>query len=281
MKTASKCVTRFSIAFLGLTAVARFASASDDPIGDKLAEAKQVYQNEMTAFREAANDWFDTREAAARRTGDKQSVDRVKSERETFEGTDRLPRTAPSAIRLRFNSARNAMESAYESAVRDYTRNSEDRLAAEVEGQLRMFKSGNLRPDDAVRFGGHHYKAFDTRLSWHEAKRECERMGGHLAFIETPQENAFVTRLAAQAKLNVVWLGATDSTEEGTWLWDDEEAIRYTNWEQGQPNNVEKVEHYLVLLSQRNGMWWDYPAVPKNYPGFTKQGEPGFVCEWE
>ena len=42
-------------------------------------------------------------------------------------------------------------------------------------------------PDDAIEFNGNYYKAFDTSLSWIEAKKFCENLGGYLVTI-TSQE---------------------------------------------------------------------------------------------
>ncbi|MHC4251825.1 MAG: protein kinase domain-containing protein, partial [Planctomycetota bacterium] len=48
-------------------------------------------------------------------------------------------------------------------------------------------------PPDAVEFGGHRYKLFTEKMSWHDAKAFCERAGGHLVTITSKEENDFVT----------------------------------------------------------------------------------------
>ncbi len=256
--------------------------AEDDPIADNLAQAKARYSSEMEQHRQAVAKWFDLREEAARKKGDKEAVDRIKEERRTFDKQQSLPRGAPMFLKSRERIARNGLESAYESAIRQYTRTSQDARAAAIEKDLRALQEGqNQRPADAVRFKDGYYKAFESRLTWHDASRECERMGGRLAVVDSPETNAFLTRLAVNAKLGVVWLGASDESEEGQWKWEDDTPLKYSNWDKGQPNNVENVEHFLVLMSLRNGVWWDYPNAPKDYPNFTRQGEPGFICQWD
>ncbi|HVV99784.1 MAG TPA: C-type lectin domain-containing protein, partial [Planctomycetaceae bacterium] len=49
-------------------------------------------------------------------------------------------------------------------------------------------KKATKIPRDALAFGGHHYLIVDEQRTWHVAKRRCEEMGGHLATINTPEE---------------------------------------------------------------------------------------------
>jgi tetratricopeptide (TPR) repeat protein len=42
-------------------------------------------------------------------------------------------------------------------------------------------------------------------------------------------------------------LGATDEAEEGRWRWVSGEPFTYTNWATGQPDNVGRGEHYVVM----------------------------------
>jgi hypothetical protein len=74
-------------------------------------------------------------------------------------------------------------------------------------------------------------------------------------------------------------LGATDEKVEGRWIWVDGSEMTHDNWDRaaGQPNNDGGggvVEHYLITIGSRNGVWWDY------HNQHTDQFRPGFVCEW-
>ena len=115
----------------------------------------------------------------------------------------------------------------------------------------------------AAVFRGHSYKFFREVMSWHEAKRRCEGMGGHLATIEDSAENEFIGDLAKQSLPEIgnrdgVWLGGTDELREGRWVWIDGTEMRFQRWGAGQPNNKPNAEHYMVFLL--NGHTWSEPA---------------------
>lgn len=130
------------------------------------------------------------------------------------------------------------------------------------------------RPADAVKFQGSYYKVFtdeEQNLTWHQKKALCERMGGHLAVIETSQEQAFIAKLADDRYLS---LGATDEENEGEWIWINGAEWVETHWMGGQPNNWEGDENYLATYM--GGEWVDVAAEGKKFWLPT-----GFICEWD
>ncbi|WP_435020889.1 family 16 glycoside hydrolase [Tundrisphaera sp. TA3] len=131
-------------------------------------------------------------------------------------------------------------------------------------------------PPGAASFQGHHYKAFPQQISWHAAQDRCRSMGGHLAIIESEEENRFVADLARNRQLDAAWLGATDEKAEGRWTWVDGSPMTYANWESSalQPNNKGGIEHYAALLCRFDGSWCDQPD-----DGLPEQ--PGYICEWD
>jgi len=131
--------------------------------------------------------------------------------------------------------------------------------------------SGGTHPVDAVAFGGHWYKVFDETMSWHEAKKRCEAMGGGLVCIETPAEQTYLAKLAAGRYL---CLGATDEVKEGEWVWINGAPFTYTCWMESQPNNYGGSENFLATYD--GGDWVD---VDDEGSGFWMP--TGFICEWE
>ena len=258
--------------------------ADVDSVRANLDKAKARYESAAVKYRLDVSAWFDTQEKAARGRGAKKAVDDLQAEREAFERKGKAPKSAPSRFRTQLSKPRSTLEKKYETAIQDYTKANLDKEAAAVEKELAAFKAAaGLPPDDAESFSGKRYKVFNTMLTWQDAKAECEKMGGRLAIITSIGENDFVRKLADKSKVKVIWLGATDEQKEGNWQWIDGSAVKYDNWDTStnQPNNAQGVEHYVVLLVHKQGVWYDYPAIPKDFPNLTAQGLPGFVCEWD
>lgn len=127
-------------------------------------------------------------------------------------------------------------------------------------------KEGVVRakPKNVVKFGGHEYAAIEDQATWHVAKQICEEMGGHLAVINTPEEETRMRDLCKATK--GVWFGATDEITEGKWQWVDGSPfvldIRQDN-EMGR-------EHHLRYYAPE-GNWDDVPDGVR---------QP-FICEWD
>ncbi|HUW35193.1 MAG TPA: protein kinase [Planctomycetota bacterium] len=122
----------------------------------------------------------------------------------------------------------------------------------------------------------HRYLGVPEYATWHGAKARCERLGGHLVSIASPQENAFIvkefTRPLAAGGRPTLWLGATDDGHEGRWQWVNGEKWSFSPWIKGTPDNHQGVEHFLQLLVTGNAPWWnDAPAASTCL----------FVCEWD
>jgi Domain of Unknown Function (DUF1080)/Lectin C-type domain len=127
-------------------------------------------------------------------------------------------------------------------------------------------------------FMGKSYFGFPQQLTWKEARDRCFAMGGHLAVVTDPRQNAFITQLLTRRGIATAWLGATDEAVEGRWLWVDGSLIRYRNWDPvgRQPNNggAKGAENYMVLLVRNGGKWCDQPDL-------SLVERPGFVCQWD
>ena len=84
-------------------------------------------------------------------------------------------------------------------------------------------------------YGGHRYKVIRKRISWEAAAQECKALGGHLVTIGSPGEMAFLRKLAGSSRL---WVGATDRSREGHWVWVVGGSVPQgkTLWASGEPN---------------------------------------------
>lgn len=120
-----------------------------DQVREKLVKAKADYEAEMAKYRKEGAAWFDKREEAARKDGNKKLVDQIKVERTAFEEKGNLPKVenvlkgdATDLARLSKQKAmaQTGLVKAYEFAIRDYTKANKDKEAAAVEKELVTFK---------------------------------------------------------------------------------------------------------------------------------------------
>lgn len=132
---------------------------------------------------------------------------------------------------------------------------------------------------DTVEFNGHYYYAYsvDTVTTWEQAKQYCESMGGYLATITSPEEDAFLyAYLRENFSYESAYFGYTDREQEGIWVWDNGEVSSYTNWHEGEPNSENPNEDYaMYYFKYKDGSWND-----GDFGGRTVSGGRVFLCEW-
>ncbi|XP_052058479.1 CD209 antigen-like protein C [Mytilus californianus] len=118
-------------------------------------------------------------------------------------------------------------------------------------------------------FGNHCYMFELSKVSWHAAKKECERRLGHLVKIETSVENSFLTSMVtAYGRGNKdFWIGLNDLTREGWYTWiSDYSTVTYTDWLSGNPDNSHGIEDCCEI----RGSNWNDVDCSMSY---------SFICE--
>jgi hypothetical protein len=105
-------------------------------------------------------------------------------------------------------------------------------------------------------FGSSCYALSTTNTTWTAVLAEAQAAGGSLASVGSAAENAFIlaTFMPGQSRL---WIGLNDIASEGTFVWSNGDAVTYTNWSAGEPNQFgdeDAVEMY------DSGQWNDLGA---------------------
>lgn len=126
--------------------------------------------------------------------------------------------------------------------------------------------------DGATEWNGHYYKVFAMQMSWHEAKRFCENVGGHLATAETSAENEAIKRIVNRQTNNRkginYWLGAY-SESNGMWRWVTGKILSdYYDWWEGEYPGSD--QFMKIYFSSEGAKWYT-----------TKSERLSFICEWE
>lgn len=112
--------------------------------------------------------------------------------------------------------------------------------------------------DDGYEYGIGRYFIVKGSMSWYEAKLDAENKNGHLVTITSVDEwNAIKSILGDELKIGNLWIGATDSEEEGNWEWITKEPFEFSIWHPGEPNNANNNEDHAYHIGQREN-WNDY-----------------------
>ncbi|MCP5365298.1 MAG: hypothetical protein H6905_08750 [Hyphomicrobiales bacterium] len=115
-----------------------------------------------------------------------------------------------------------------------------------------------------------HYYYLLEPTTWSDAESQAQSLGGHLATINDPLENTWVTDTLLPFVEDDLWIGLSDAESEGTFQWSSGAAVGFTNWGAGEPNNAGN-EDFTYLAGSDNpffdpGEWNDLNAF------FTRPG---------
>ncbi|KAK3751432.1 hypothetical protein RRG08_051157 [Elysia crispata] len=118
---------------------------------------------------------------------------------------------------------------------------------------------------------------YHNTTDWNTAKAACQDTGSYLAEPKTEVLGRTVAEYINDTpNVEKVFLGATDLATEGTFVWDySREFLRdtFTAWLDGQPDNHDDNEHYLVYVRKTSG-WND-----NNVDALSISILPSFLCE--
>lgn len=115
-------------------------------------------------------------------------------------------------------------------------------------------------PSTAVKFNEHYYQIYtsadlpnDDKAIWNSASDFCESMGGHLACISSAEENDFISSHISQNGYDTAFIGFSNLSEDGIWLWANNEPVIYTNWSGGVTDSARPGEFFAILT--KDGLW--------------------------
>ncbi|MEL6816068.1 MAG: DUF4347 domain-containing protein, partial [Cyanobacteria bacterium J06598_3] len=89
--------------------------------------------------------------------------------------------------------------------------------------------------DESFTYRGNQYVVTSTAKTWAEAQAEAESLGGNLVTINAAAEENWLKQNFGETEN--FWLGFNDIATEGRFEWVSGEAVTYTNWAPGEPNN--------------------------------------------
>ena len=107
--------------------------------------------------------------------------------------------------------------------------------------------------------------------TWKEAQAQAVSLGGNLVTVNDAAENQFLVNTFGGTE--GLWIGLTDEVTEGTFKWANGEAVTYTNWAPGEPNNAGGDQDYAYInFFQSPGKWDD--IVGQAFRGIIEIANP-------
>uniref|UniRef100_A0A8C6YLE7 Macrophage mannose receptor 1-like n=1 Tax=Nothoprocta perdicaria TaxID=30464 RepID=A0A8C6YLE7_NOTPE len=86
-----------------------------------------------------------------------------------------------------------------------------------------------------IKHGFYCYSMGQVPATFSEAKQTCEANRGYLATVQDRYEQAFLTSVIGFNPAKYFWIALSDVVEQGTFQWDNGEAVTFTNWNSGMP----------------------------------------------
>jgi hypothetical protein len=125
-------------------------------------------------------------------------------------------------------------------------------------------------------YNGHTYYLLSSD-NWTNSESYAQSLGGHLATINDEAESAFVfNTFTEKGKINRgLWIGLNDVDSEGSFVWASGEAVAFTKFAVGEPNNGGSGEDYVHMFypsDSRAPFWNDAPDVAVPFEGIPMYG---------
>ena len=100
-------------------------------------------------------------------------------------------------------------------------------------------------------------------MNFSTATEHCRSMDAYLAEPRSEEEYDIFVKFARNLGIHNFWLGATDSANEGTYVWQsDGQVLSYEDWHPAETNQEDKDCSYM---HSSDGTWTYYNCNSKIY----------------
>ncbi len=111
-------------------------------------------------------------------------------------------------------------------------------------------------PDKQLNLLGQTFCVVPELHDWHEAEKQCQKVGAHLAVMKNSSlPNALREAVASPTGVDRFWIGLAEPSE-GRWIWSNGTPLRFAAFRRGEPNNSARGEDCAEWLVE-DGRWND------------------------
>jgi len=165
-----------------------------------------------------------------------------------------LTHTSPKLADTNNNGTSDALEDADADTLNnlaEVTQYGTDPLQADTDGD-------GLSDGAEVHFAGSYYKLVQGSFTYPQAAADAAGKGGRVASFASASDYLRAAGKARQTTQGYLWIGLSDATLEGTWVWTDGSATTYTRWLAGQPDGAAAENN--TIIAPNSTLWAD--SVP-------------------
>jgi len=107
---------------------------------------------------------------------------------------------------------------------------------------------------------GHSYLLL-SQSNWTDAENEALSLGGHLATINDAAEQEWLLSIFSPSRDRHLWIGLNDASQEGLFVWVNDDPFLFSNFPPGEPNNFGGIEDYTYIDVAHGDAWNDLANI--------------------
>lgn len=154
-------------------------------------------------------------------------------------------------------------------------------IKRDTTNRVKVIKRDKNKPSESkatILSNNRMYQIVDLRSGYKKAKLYAERVGGHLAVIDSKEKSKMLYDFMVSQGYESAYFGLIDENLDGNWVLYNDQKVNFTNWQDGQPCKEEKNEKYAMLYKKYKNATWKAGSFS---PLLENSNTTAFIVEWD